>query len=103
HCGPKRRFGVDSGQCDKNPSRALLSEPLGHNHLLDDFSLMLDDKMRVALHHSECFVAQHIRDLEKRCALRRKHRSGGMTQVMEAKVTDPGRLERGVPVRIEML
>jgi hypothetical protein len=26
-----------------------------------------------------------------------------MAQVMEAKVTNPGRLERGVPMRIEMI
>lgn len=64
---------------------------------------MVDDKMRVALHHGERLVSQHVGDLEERCALRREHRGRGMTQVMEAKVADSRRFECDIPVRVEML
>src|SRR5215469_13684688 len=79
------------------------SEPLSCDHLLDDFSFVIDHKMRVALHHRERFVSKHVGDFKEGGTLSGQHRRRGVAQVVKMKVIDARRLERDVPVRVEML
>ena len=47
----------------------LRSEPLSRDHLLNDFRFVIDDEMRVALHHRERFVPEHVCDFEQLLSL----------------------------------
>ena len=89
----KDRFGFDCG----------LSKPLRHDHLLDHFHLVVNNQMRIALHHCKRSVSytSAISKSDAPCAA--SIAAVVLAQVMEAKVADLGRFERGAPVRIEML
>jgi len=44
---------------------AQISESLCRDHVLDHLRLVIDDKMRVALHHRERFVSKYVGDFKQ--------------------------------------
>jgi hypothetical protein len=76
---------------------ALASEPLGRDHLLDDFGFVIDDEMRIAFNHRQRFVSEHIGDFEEGGALGGQHGGRGVAQVVKMEILDLRGFERFVP------
>jgi hypothetical protein len=48
----------------RGPCVVPLSEALSGDHLLNDFHFVIDDEMRVALHHRESLVSEYVGDFK---------------------------------------